>query len=247
MELAGRVALVTGGARRVGRAIVLELAAAGCDVAIHYRDSHLEAGETAEVIRQMGRRAVLIPGDLTDAASWPRIIDGTVSALGRLDVLVNNAAVFDAGAPDGLEQFNPRQWHAILQVNLLAPVGLSHFAAPHLKQHGLGKIVNLADIAAERPWTTHLAYCSSKAALVAVTKSLAKALAPNVQVNAVAPGIAEFPAEYTIAQQAALVSKVPLKRAGAPQDVARTVRFLVESGDYITGEIIAVDGGRSLV
>jgi pteridine reductase len=135
----------------------------------------------------------------------------------------------------------------MLRTNLTAPVGLSHFAAPHLAAHGMGKIVNLCDISSEHPWANHLAYCTSKAALVAVTKALAKALAPTIQVNGVSPGIAEFPDAYSDDTRRKLIAKVPLGRAGAPEDIAKAVRFLVESGDYITGQIIPVDGGRGLV
>lgn len=247
MEITERVALVTGGARRVGRAIALELAAAGCNVAVHYRRSKAEAEETAAAIRSQGRRSQLICGDLADASAWLAIVEQTVSALGGLDILVNNASAFHADRPDRLQDFDPDHWHKMLQLNLVAPVGLSHFAATHLQRTGFGKIVNLVDIAAERPWATHLAYCASKAALSAATKSLAKALAPRVQVNGVAPGIAIFPEEYSPQLRATLVGKVPLQREGTPEEIARTVRFLVESGDYITGEVITVDGGRRLV
>lgn len=246
MKLSGKTALVTGGARRVGRAIALELAEAGCNVVVHYRTSQQDADETAAAIQRLGRRADLVCGDLADASTWPRVIDHTVASMGGLDILINNASAFQAATPDRLEDFDPQLWQDMLQVNLIAPVALSHFAAEHLKRSGYGKIVNLVDIAAERPWTTHLAYCASKAGLATATKALAKALAPRVRVNAVAPGIAIFPEEYSPHVRAALVAKVPLQREGTPQEIARAVRFLVESGDYVTGEVIAVDGGRRL-
>ena len=135
----------------------------------------------------------------------------------------------------------------MLRVNLTAPVALAYHAQKHLAARGRGRIVNLCDISAERPWSTHLAYCASKAGLVAATKALAKALAPRITVNGVAPGIAEFPDEYSERTRQDLIAQVPLRRAGTPEEVAQLVRFLVESGDYLTGEIIAIDGGRGIV
>ncbi len=247
MNLVGTVALVTGGARRVGRAVVLELARAGCDVAIHYRDSGDEARQLAARIVEMGRRAVTVGGDLDDPASWPRVIHDTVAGLHRLDVLVNNASAFRNDVEDSLEGFDRDRWESMLRTNLVAPMALCHHAQPHLEASGNGKIVNLCDISAERPSPKHLAYCTSKAALAALTKGLARALAPRVQVNGVAPGIAVFPDDYEEELRRRLTSQVPLKREGTPEEVARLVRYLVESGDYLTGQIVAIDGGRSLV
>lgn len=249
MELLNKVALITGGARRVGRAIALELAEAGCDIAIHYRRSRAEAEDTARAVREAGRRAALIGADLADPASWPTVIAETVRAFARLDLLVNNASMFipdETGRSSG-PAFDHQLWRDMLEVNLIAPAALCHYASEHLAANGNGKVVNLVDIAAERPWPKHIAYCSSKAGLAAATKALARALAPTVQVNAIAPGIAVFPEEYSGELRRRLVDKVPLKREGTPGEVAKLVRFLVESGDYITGEVIAIDGGRLLV
>ncbi len=247
MNLNGTVALVTGGAKRVGRAIVLELARAGCNVAIHFRNSHTEAEQLASEVGRIGRRAVTIRGDLCDTASWSAIIRQTIDGLDRLDVLVNNASVFLTGKPDSIDAFNHQQWEAVYRVNLVAPMALSHHARPYLEAHGGGKIVNLCDVSAERPLPKHLAYSTSKAALIALTKGLARVMAPSVQVNGVAPGIAVFPDEYSAALRGKLTSQVPLGREGTPREVARLVRFLVESGDYITGQVIPIDGGRSLI
>lgn len=248
------VALITGGARRVGRAIVLELADAGYDVAIHYKSSHAEARDLAEQVTAMRRRAITIEGDLNKPDSWPDIILQTVEQLQRLDVLINNASVFLRGAEasnptggDTVDDFCLAQWESMLRTNLVAPMALCHHAKPYLEAHGRGKIINLCDIAGDRPWPSHLAYCASKAALAALTKGLALALAPSVQVNGVAPGIAEFPSVYPDELRRRLIDKVPLGRAGTCEEVARLVRFLVQSGDYMTGQIIAIDGGRSLV
>ncbi len=247
MKLHDTVALVTGGAKRVGRAIVLELARAGCHVAIHYRQSEAEARQLAKEVTTLGRRAITICGDLEEPASWPKVIGETVAGLGRLDILVNNASTFLTASPDTVEAFDPTVWGRVLGVNLMAPMGLCHHARRHLEEHGQGKIVNLSDIVVHRPWPDHLAYCVSKAGLDALTKALARALAPTVQVNGVASGIAAFPDEYPEALRRKLISRVPLGRAGTPGEVAAVVRFLVETGDYITGEIVRIDGGRSIV
>jgi len=247
MQLNGTVALVTGGAKRVGRAIALELARGGCDVAVHYRRSQADAEAVVALANGLGRRAIAVDGDLTDPAAWPRIVQRTVDGLGRLDILVNNASMFLPDGADSLEQFDSVVWDETLRTNLTAPVGLCHHARRHLAANGMGKVVNVCDIAADRPWPDHLAYCASKAGLVAVTKALARALAPEVQVNGVAPGIAVFPDAYSNGLRRQLVGRVPLSRPGTPEEVALLVRFLVESADYITGQIVPIDGGRSLV
>lgn len=275
MDLSGKAALVTGGAKRVGRAIVLALARAGCDLAVHYRSSHSEAEETETAVSALGRRAVLIQGDLNDASAWPAVIERVVARLGRLDILVNNAALFDpasavaaesadasadsfqplpeprasarATRQSTLTNFDSAEWDRMLRVNTVAPAALAHYARPHLSAHGSGRIINLCDISANRPWPDYLAYCASKAALLSLTKSLARAYAPTITVNAVSPGIAVFPDEYPAALREKLVARVPLAREGTPEEIARLVRFLVESGDYITGQIISIDGGRSIV
>ncbi len=244
METAGRVALVTGAARRVGRATALELAAAGCDVAVHYHNSADEARLTVQQIRSRGRRAVAVQADLADATQTGRLVQETADQLGRLDILVNNASVF-ASLP--MDDWSTDHWEHMLRVNLIAPAMLARAAVPHMRQAGAGRIINLTDILAERPLPDFDAYCASKAALVCLTRSLARELAPDITVNAIAPGIAVFPESYDAALRAKLVRRVPLARPGSPEDIARAVLFLVASGDYITGEVLTVDGGRSIV
>lgn len=239
-------ALVTGGAKRVGRTIALALARAGCDVAIHFHHSGDAARDTAEAVKSIGRRAATVQGDLADESTWPRIVEEAVAVLGSLDVLINNASVFPIDAEDTLGGFDASRWERIQRINLTAPTALCHYAESHLRRTGRGCIVNLCDIAAERPWPDHLSYCVSKASLVAVTKALARTLAPDVRVNGVAPGIAIFPEEYDAELRDRLLSRVPLGRAGTPEDIAKLVRYLVVEGDYITGQIIPCDGGRSL-
>lgn len=242
MKLDGRCAIVTGAAKRVGRAIALELARDGCDVAIHYHRSDADARTLADEINAMNRRTQLLCGDLAKADTWSRTINEAGNTFGRLDFLINNASVFE---PMSLDRFDPEDWTRTMQINVTAVVGLSHYAAPHLRRTG-GAIVNLADISGDRPWSAHLAYCASKAALVNVTRSLAKALAPNVRVNAVSPGIAVFPDNYDDHTRAKLVAAVPAERPGNPEDIAKTVRFLCAEAHYITGQVINVDGGRSI-
>lgn len=242
-----RIALVTGGARRVGKAVSLELARAGYDVGVHYRESRAEAQEVVAAIRDLGSNAVAIEGDLGRAENAEAVVRAIVEQLGGLDVLVNNAAVFDADGSDNLADFEPDRWRRMFEVNVIAPAALAHAAHPYLRSKGTGCIVNLVDISAERPWPDHLAYCASKAALVNLTRSLARAMAPEVRVNAVAPGIAAFPDSYSAQLRAGLIEMVPLRRQGTPQDIATAVRFLVLDAPFVTGQIICVDGGRGVV
>jgi len=247
MKLDATVALVTGAAKRVGRAIALELAEAGCDIAIHYHRSEAEAQDVARQVRALGRQATTISGNLSDPGTWPRIVDQTVEFLGRLDILVNNASMFLTDAADRIETFDVGIWESMLRMNAVAPAALCHHAAPRMRASGQGHIVNLCDISSERPWPENLAYCVSKAALTALTRGLARALAPEICVNGIAPGIAVFPESYPADVRERLTRKVPLAREGTPQEVASLVRFLVEMGDYITGQVIPIDGGRSIV
>lgn len=242
MRTEGARVLVTGAARRVGRAIALELAGAGCDVVVHCHQSQAEARNVVEKIRRMGRQAALVQADLGFEDSVRLVAQRSVENLGGLDVLVNNAAVFD-----GDERVSGLcDWRRVFGVNVFAPAILVEQLTPALRAGGGGKVVNLCDISAERPWPTHAAYCASKSALVSLTRAWARRLAPDIQVNGVAPGIAEFPADYPADVREKLIARVPLRRAGSPRDIASTVRFLIEHGDYITGQIINVDGGRSI-
>ncbi len=243
--LGGRVALVTGGGRRVGRAICQALADAGCDVGVHCRTSIQEAEQLAAQIRAAGRRAAVVRADLAEPVSWAGVVGETADALGRLDILVHNAAVFPDLGADDLASFDIARWDGVLRVNLSAVAGLTHHAAPLLVSGGHGRIITLCDIASDRPWPSRLAYSVSKAGLVALTRGLARAMAPDVLVNGVAPGIAEFPQGTPTDEQKRLVSRIPLGRAGRPADIAAACRFLAES-EFITGQILTVDGGRSL-
>lgn len=243
MDPKNKVALVTGAAKRIGQAIALELAEAGCNLAIHYHTSNEAAIELAGQIEKLGRRTALVPGDLADPLTAQKLIDQTTRALGRLDILVNSASVFEQTP---IDQANVTHWERIFRINTIAPAMLIRAAATAMGDAGAGRIVNITDIYADRPMRKHDAYCASKAALVSLTRSLAIELAPQITVNAVAPGIALFPDSYDQTIREKLIARVPLRRAGSPEEVAALVRFLVTSGDYITGQIIPIDGGRSI-
>ena len=243
MHCVGTTALVTGAAKRVGRAIALELAAAGCDVAVHYHTSRDEAEAVAEEIRDRGRRALTVAGDLSNPNAPAAMVKDVLDEWSHLNVLVNNASVFEPD-PAGLEDL--AHWQRMFQVNAIAPARLMAEAAPALAANGTGKVINLSDISAQHPWAGYQAYCASKAAMDNLTRSWARKLAPAVQVNGIAPGIAAFPDHYDEARRRKLIEAVPLGCAGTPEGIAHAARFFVEHGDYITGQIINVDGGRSL-
>lgn len=250
MSLTGRVALVTGAARRIGRAIACELATAGCDVAVHYRNSREEAEQTVARIESLGRRAILVQQDFQGSADAAGLVRAVQLQFGRLDILVNNAALFerkDGEAAEPEEDFNLTWWETILRINTIIPAALIAAAVPGMRAAGWGRIVNLCDICIDRPWTDHLAYGTSKAGLAYLTRAMARALAPQILVNAVSPGVAAFPEHMPEAQRAGLIERIPLKRSARPEEVATTVRFLVETATYMTGQILSVDGGRTLM
>lgn len=243
MELEGRVALVTGGAKRIGRIIALELAGCGCDVAVHCHTSQEDAEATVAMIRRLGRRATMLTADLADPQATVALAEQTVKALGALNIVVNNASTFERM---NLDDFSLSDWNAALAVNMTAPMLLSHAAYPHLRASPTGHIVNLLDIAAERPWPDYLSYCASKAGLANLTLALAKAMSPEVHVNGVAPGAALFPEHYGQDEIKAITRRIPAMRWGTSEDVAAAVRFMVTGATYMTGTILNVDGGRSI-
>ena len=240
IDLTGRVALVTGGARRLGRAFALGLAGRGMDVAIHYGSSRKDADATVGAIRDLGRRAVAFAGDLRDGAVAAALPRRVVDEFGRLDILVNSAAVMERIA---VEDTTIDQWDAIMNLNLRAPFLLAQQAAPHLRATG-GRIINIADLGGLEPWRNYAAHSVSKAGVVMLTKVLAVALAPDITVNAIAPGTVLVPDEYDDERREFLSETTPLKRLGTPDDAVKALLFLVEHGDFITGETLVVDGGR---
>ncbi len=239
MELAGRVALVTGAGRRLGAAIAIGLARAGCDLAVHHHASAAGADETLRAARAVGRRAERFPGDLRDAGIAKGLPDRVVQTFGRLDILINSAAVI---ARADFADITPEAWYDTLALNLSAAFFVSQGAAPHLKARR-GKIVNLADVAAFEVWPSYLPLNVSKAAVVMLTQGLARVLAPDVAVNAVAPGAILPPDDWPDSARAHLVDTTPLKRLGHPDDIVQAVLFLLQS-DYVTGVVLPVDGGR---
>ena len=238
------VALITGAAKRVGARIARRLHAAGFDLALHHRHSGDEmAALVAGLEATRPRSTLVLQAELADDAAPARLVGETLARFGRLDVLVNNASTFQ---PSPLGSATPALWDALFAANARAPFFLAQAAAPALQAAG-GCIVNLADIYGERPLKNHTVYCMAKAALIMLTQSLAKELGPEVRVNAVAPGAVLWPEEGKAEhEKAAMLAATALRRAGDPDDVAEAVRWLVQDARYTTGQVIRVDGGRSL-
>jgi pteridine reductase len=242
----GKVILVTGGAKRVGAAICRRLHAAGASIAIHYRSSDQEALALQQQLNDLRpKSAAVFQADLLDLQALPQLVHKVVKQFGKLDALVNNASSFYATL---LADINQSQWHDLLGTNLKAPLFLAQAAAAELRRHH-GCVVNIADIHAERPMHGHLLYSVAKAGLVALTKGLAQEMAPQVRVNAVSPGVIVWPeteAWMDEEQRRKIIAHTLLKREGEPDDIARTVAFLIQDAPYITGQVISVDGGRSV-
>ena len=243
MELKNKRALVTGAGQGLGRTIAVRLASAGADIALHCHSSAEHAQETAQRIAKLPVKSMVATADLSDTGQIESMLDQVQSNLGPIDILINNAAIF---LPTSLDDFQQDLWQQIFQINVFAPAILTDRIGRHMKSRGAGKIINILDITADRPFASHAAYCASKAALASLTKSWAKALAPEVQVNGVAPGILDWPDFFTEAQRRNYVQNTPLGRTGAYDDIAAAVLFLVKEAAFVTGQIIKVDGGRSL-
>lgn len=244
MNESDRVALVTGASRRIGAAIVRGLHAAGYRVLLHYHRSADEARQLAEELNAERPGSVVTQqADLDDTAALSGLVNQAINAWGHLDALVNNASTF---YPTPLGTVTESQWDALLGSNLKAPFFLCQAAAPQLARRQ-GAIVNLVDVYAERPLKGYPVYSIAKAGLAALTRSLAVELAPDVRVNGVSPGAILWPEQTDGGQtQADILARIPLARSGSPTDIAGAVRFLLEGAPYITGQIIAVDGGRSV-
>jgi NAD(P)-dependent dehydrogenase (short-subunit alcohol dehydrogenase family) len=243
MELVGRTALVTGAARRVGRAIALAIADRGANVVIHYKSSVSEAHETVEAVERLGRRAFAIQADLGEPDQVEVLADCAIAAYGKIDVLVNSAAIFRRTP---LEQLTVQDWEQFLRVNLTGPFLLARRLGLLMRRQGAGKIINIADVAGIKPWADFLPYSISKGMVITMTQGLAKALAPEVQVNAVVPGTVLPAEDYSDKERESIVKSTLLKRIGDPVDIAKAVLFLVEGSDFITGQVVVVDGGQSI-
>ncbi len=236
-----RVALVTGGGVRIGRAISLGLAEAGFDVAVHHRASEAAAVEVAERVRALGRTGVTVRGDLADPDAPAAVVAAVREAFGRLDLLVNSAAGFEALS---LADADAEGWDRVMDVNVRAPHLLVREAVDLLRA-ARGSVVNIVDLSAFQPWREYPVHAVSKAALAHLTRVQARALAPEVRVNAIAPGAVLPPDDYPQERLKELRRRAPLQALGAPEDVVGAVLYLAEAR-YVTGQILAVDGGRLL-
>jgi pteridine reductase len=237
MDINGKVALITGSAKRIGREIALELARRGARIAVHYRSSATEAQEVA------GDTGVAFQAELTNTSAIEKMFRALDEKFGRLDILVNSASMF---SPATADDATPEHWDWQMATNAKAPFFVAQHSARLMRRSGAGKIINIADVAGEVIWPGYLPYSVSKAALIAVNRGLAKAYAPDIQVNAIAPGPVLFPDYYTEEQKQLAIERTLLKRVGSPRDIVNAVVFLIEN-DYVTGEVIHVDGGRHIL
>ncbi len=237
----GRVALVTGAARRVGRSIALRLAAEGAAVVVNYRSSKAEAEQVAKEITSSGRRALAWQADVSRRDEVNRMFAAVESDFGRLDILVNNAGMF---SPAPFDQLTEEQWDSILDSNLKSQFLCAQAAAPLLKRSGRGAIINISSIGGLLAWPKYTHYCVSKAGVIMLTRCLARALAPEITVNSVAPGTISFSGDPPELEKD-YVRRAPLGRMGRGEDIAGAVAFLARS-EFITGQVLVVDGGRTL-
>jgi len=245
VSLAGKTVLITGGARRVGAEIGRTLHGAGANLVVHYRKSANEVAELADALNgSRAKSVVTFQADLLDLGKLPALVEFAVRSFGSLDVLVNNASTF---YPTKIGDITPSAWDDLLGTNLKVPLFLSQAAAPELKKSS-GLILNIVDIHALRPLRHYTVYCAAKAGLHMLTRSLAKELGPEVRVNGIAPGPILWPSgqEANKAKQDKIIERTILKRMGSPDDIARTALFFAVDAPYITGQILAVDGGRSV-
>ena len=242
MELKNRTVLVTGAGVRLGQAIAVSLGKQGMRVALHYHQSLEGAKETLELIGGDFKQHGCFQADLRQVSEIELLTQQIEAQIGQIDVLINNAADF---FPTPLGEVVESEWDHLISLNLKAPFFLSQLVGTSMLKRGQGKIVNIVDVAAERPWPQFLPYCASKAGLVSLTKGLAKALAPAVQVNAVAPGTMLPPPESSSFSQDLAIERSLLKKMGRPDDIAKAVIFFLKN-DFVTGTVLPVDGGRTL-
>ena len=242
MHLDGRVALVTGAGRRLGSAMARGLAEKGMTLAIHYHASSRGAEQLRQEIQAAGGRAACFQADLSQPAAARELPMRVAAELGGLDVLVNSAAIMQRLRFD---ETTPEQWDSILDLNLRSVFFCTQGAAPYLRS-AQGKVVNLADLAGLEPWPGFAAHSISKAGVVMLTKVMALSLAPEVTVNAIAPGAVLVPEDYSPEERDRLARSTPLRRLGSPSDVVTALLYLLEDGDFLTGQVLVVDGGRFL-
>lgn len=243
-ELSGQWVLITGAAKRVGATIVRTLHANGANIAVHYASSAADAEAlVSDLNAARADSAFAIQGDLREQSALATLVADVVAKTGRLDVLLNNASTF---YPTPLNEVTEDHWDDLLGTNLKAPLFLSQAAAPYLRASD-GQIINIVDIHSQRPLKNHPVYGPAKAGLAMLTRSLAKDLAPEIRVNGISPGAILWPEEgMPESAKESIIKQIPLRRVGEPDDIARTALFLIKDAPYITGQIIAVDGGRSV-
>jgi len=239
-QLHGQVALVTGAAKRLGRSIALRLAAEGAAVVVNYKSSKKDAEAVVREIRAHGGKAAAVQADVSRRAEVKRLFAAVTKQFARLDILVNNAGAF---FPVEFEKITDEQWDGILDTNLKSQFLCAQAAAPIMKRQGRGRIINLSSLGGLLPWPSYTHYCVSKAGSIMLTRCLARALAPEILVNSVAPGTIQFPGEPPDEEY---IRRVPLHRTGTGDDIAGAVMYLA-TADFVTGQVIAVDGGRLLV
>jgi NAD(P)-dependent dehydrogenase (short-subunit alcohol dehydrogenase family) len=240
--LSGKTVLITGGARRLGRAIALELAEAGADVAITFRNSAREAQHTVIDVGSFGGRAVALRCDITDEKRVRSAVQETVKELGGIDILVNNAANYETAE---FGKISLQQWDAIFASNTRGPFLVSREALKYLRERR-GKIINMGSLGGLRPWADHAHYCSSKAAVHMLTKVMAKALAPEIAVNCIAPGMIDLGEKAAAAFMKKMARQTPMRRNGRGEEIAAAALFFATAPHFITGQILAVDGGLGL-
>jgi NAD(P)-dependent dehydrogenase (short-subunit alcohol dehydrogenase family) len=242
MKLTGKTALVTGAAKRVGREIALGLARHGANIVVHYHSSGSDARRAVADIKAIGVDAIAVKANQANAREVRAAVSKAVKHFREIHVLVTSAAVYHKTPFDTLTE---RDWDFHIDANLKGPFLFALEVGRHMKKRGIaGKIVTFADWAAIRPYADYLPYCVSKAGVICLTKSLAKALGPKVQVNAIAPGPVLLPPDFTENEKQAVVEATVVKRLGSPQDIVNSVLFLIEGSDFITGHTLVVDGGR---
>jgi NAD(P)-dependent dehydrogenase (short-subunit alcohol dehydrogenase family) len=244
MNLQKRVALITGAAHRVGKAIALGLAKEGMKIALHFNQSQEQVNQTLEEIKALGAEAFAIQGNFADVAQIKNVVKKCQEHFKQIDVLINNAAIYFE-TPVG-ETSEP-EWDDLLAINLKAPYFCAQYVSDLMKQKKRGKIINITDVAGISPWPEFIPYSASKAGLIAVTKGLAKALAPNIQVNAIASGTILMSEDATEEYKTEIKDSTLLKKLGTPEDIVNAAIFLLKGSDFITGEVVVVDGGGLLV
>lgn len=243
MEIKDKVVLITGSSDRVGKAIALKLAQNGANIIIHYHTNKDKARRTEHEVKKLGRESFSVQGDLSQRDDWLRIRNEILNRFHKIDVLINNAAIF---YKTPFFDSQEKDWDNFMNINLKSVFLGSKIIGKHMYENGTGKIINMSDVSSETIWSDYIPYCVSKAGVIAITKGLAKALAPYVLVNCIAPGTVLLAENYDKNEEQTLIRRTPLKRIGSPEDVAATTLFLIKGSDFITGTVIKVDGGRSL-